>query len=249
MFVVAGRQAWAARGQLRRRAGPGRRIDAATSRRARADAGAIATIADELATHGWFVEAAEVRVHAGRTALDAGPHRSRTGATGDTRPAPCQSGTAALRAEAWHATALLRLADGDERSARRAIDAGLRALDRHRATLGAIELRAHASAHGVELGRLGLRLALERRRAADVLTWAERWRAGALALPTSQAVADEGLVCTARAARHRDQSIPTRRCRPASPMPSVPSRREPGSQRATPGRSAPDWTCRRCVVR
>ncbi len=211
MFERAGRRAWAARASYfveQARVSTGR----ATSGPA-LDAGAIAGIADSLAEHGWFLEAAEVRVHAGRTALDAGLTdlgREQLALAATAR----RTGTAALRAEAWHATALLRLADGDERSARRAIDAGLRALDHHRATLGAIELRAHASAHGVELGRLGLRLALERHRAADVLTWAERWRAGALALPTSQAVADEGLAALrelhATAANEPDATLPGR---------------------------------------
>lgn len=149
-------------------------------------------IAAELHAAGWVTEAAEVRVHAGRAALRAGllaPAREELQRAARARA----RGVAAVRAEAWHATALLRLADGDRRGARRAVEAGLRALDRHRATLGAIELRAYASAHGVELGQLGLRLALERGGAADVLVWAERWRAGALALPLPNLAADAEL--------------------------------------------------------
>ena len=45
----------------------------------------------------------------------------------------------------------------------------------------------------MELGRLGLRLALGHGDATDVLTWAERWRAGALALPTAQVTAETDL--------------------------------------------------------
>src|SRR5262249_55821849 len=47
---------------------------------------------------------------------------------------------------------------------------------------GGTELRAHASAHAAELWTLGLRLALEAGDPARVLRWAERWRAGALAV-------------------------------------------------------------------
>jgi hypothetical protein len=61
-----------------------------------------------------------------------------------------------------------------------ALRAGIQLLDRHRASLGATELRAYASAHAEELARLGLHLALEDGRPLPVLAWAERWRAGAL---------------------------------------------------------------------
>jgi tetratricopeptide (TPR) repeat protein len=191
LFRRTGRPAWAAMaayvGEQAGLAEPelAARTDASEVERLR-------RIADELAEAGWVTEAAEVRVHAGRAALRAGllaPARDDLQQAARAR----QTGIAAVRAEAWHATALLRLADGDERGARRAIEAGLRALDRHRATLGAIELRAHASAHGVELGQLGLRLALASGHAADVLVWAERWRAGALALPVPKVGADAEL--------------------------------------------------------
>ena len=53
-------------------------------------------------------------------------------------------------------------------------------LEDHRATLGATELRAHASAHGTALASLGVGLGLRRRRAREVLLWSERSRAAAL---------------------------------------------------------------------
>jgi hypothetical protein len=56
----------------------------------------------------------------------------------------------------------------------------MRVVDAFRASLGAAELRAHASAHAGELAELGLRLAIDSGRAGQVLLWAERWRAGAL---------------------------------------------------------------------
>ena len=58
--------------------------------------------------------------------------------------------------------------------------AGLDDLAQHRAALGAMELRALASGHGVELGSLGLELLLRRGSAARVLEWMERTRSAAL---------------------------------------------------------------------
>jgi tetratricopeptide (TPR) repeat protein len=91
-------------------------------------------------------------------------------------------GPVELRVRAWHALALLRLADGDRRGAGSALLAGVRLLERYRSALGATELRAHASAHAAELTRLGLGLAIEDGNAERVLDWAERWRAGSLRL-------------------------------------------------------------------
>ena len=74
----------------------------------------------------------------------------------------------------------MRLADGDRRGAERALRTGLTVLERFRADLGAVELRAHASGDAGELATLGARLAVEDGRPAAVLDWAERWRASAL---------------------------------------------------------------------
>ena len=91
-------------------------------------------------------------------------------------------GPAELRARAWHAQALLCLADGDPEGAEAALDRGMGVLDDFRASLGATELRAHASGHFGELAELGLRLAIEAGDPERLLSWAERWRAGALRL-------------------------------------------------------------------
>jgi hypothetical protein len=102
-------------------------------------------------------------------------------------------GPADLRARAWHAEALLRLASGNRVGADRALRAGVRVLDEHRETLGATELRVHAAARAEELAGLGLRLALESGRADRVLSWAERWRAGALRARPARPPDDAGL--------------------------------------------------------
>ena len=88
--------------------------------------------------------------------------------------------------EAWHATALLRLAEDDRAGAKRALRRGLDVVDDHRAALGATELRSGATAHGADLARLGLRLAVADGRPTEVLRWAEHGRAGALRLPASR---------------------------------------------------------------
>jgi CHAT domain-containing protein len=66
-------------------------------------------------------------------------------------------------------------------------------VDEYRGSLGATELRIHAASYGTDLARLGIRLALEERRAKAVLRWAERWRAGALQRPPVRPPDDEKL--------------------------------------------------------
>ncbi|RFU21660.1 CHAT domain-containing protein [Geodermatophilus marinus] len=69
--------------------------------------------------------------------------------------------------------------------------AGLADLARHRAALGSTELRALASGHGVELGRLGLETLLRSGSPLRVLGWMERTRAAALL--TAEPPAPDGL--------------------------------------------------------
>jgi tetratricopeptide (TPR) repeat protein len=149
-------------------------------------------IASELEAQGWPVEAVHVRTFVGRMALALGqPAVARTELA---RAAEARRrGTADLRARAWQATALLRLAEGDRPGAKRALARGIAVVDEHRASLGATELRAHASGHGIDLARLGIGLALEDGRPAEVLRWAERSRAGALRRPAVHPPDDEQL--------------------------------------------------------
>ena len=110
-------------------------------------------------------------------------------------------GPVALRARAWQAEALLRLACGNRRGAKSALRAGVRLLERNQASLGATELRVHAAGHVAELACLGMRLAFEDRDARCVLSWAERWRAGALRLAPVRPPADTGLAADLAALR------------------------------------------------
>ncbi|MDA0166635.1 CHAT domain-containing protein [Solirubrobacter ginsenosidimutans] len=128
---------------------------------------------------GWGVEALDARLIAGRAALELGrPRLARRQL--ELAAAARERGPVLQRTRAWHAAALLRLSKDDRRGAGAAVAAGLRALEAHRITLGATELRAHASGHGEELATLGLRLAVESGSARRVLAAAERRRATAL---------------------------------------------------------------------
>jgi tetratricopeptide (TPR) repeat protein len=57
---------------------------------------------------------------------------------------------------------------------------GLTDLARHRSGLPSVELRALASGHGAELGRIGLEVVVRNGSSAQVLNWMERGRAAAL---------------------------------------------------------------------
>jgi CHAT domain len=84
---------------------------------------------------------------------------------------------------------------GSERGVLRYCRAGLTDLDRHRATLGSMELRVRAADHGVELAQLALKVALRRGSPGEVLRWMERTRAAALMAvePADLAGADDEL--------------------------------------------------------
>lgn len=144
-----------------------------------------------LESHGWLVEALQVRVEVAQAIV-------RSAGGGDVtallRGAPDlrQSGSFVGQLMSWRLEAIRRFVEGNERSASRALGAGLRLVERYRATLGATELRAHASAHGTALASLGLERAAQRRRAREVLLWSERLRAVALvAQPTALPEDDE----------------------------------------------------------
>jgi tetratricopeptide (TPR) repeat protein len=148
--------------------------------------------ARRLDQHGWRVEALHARTFVGRVALALG--RPQAAERELARAAEARArGPVGLRAQAWHATALVRLARGDPAGAKAALRRGLAVLDAYRARLGATELRVGAAAHGEDLARLGLRLALAGGRPWEVLRWAERWRAGSLRLPPVAAPTDATL--------------------------------------------------------
>jgi CHAT domain-containing protein len=150
-------------------------------------------VAHELEGQGWTVEAVHVRTFVGRLALaldQALLARSELAQAVMAR----RRGTADLKARAWHATALLLIAEGDRPGAKRAVSHGLRVVQEHLASLGGTELRARAASHGSELARLGTLLALEERKPSEVLRAVERWKASSLRCPPVCPPQDDQLV-------------------------------------------------------
>jgi tetratricopeptide (TPR) repeat protein len=85
-----------------------------------------------------------------------------------------------VRLKGRHAAALAARLGRQDREVLRHCRAGLADLTRHRAALASMELRALASGHGAELGRLGLEVLLRGGSVLRVLDWMERTRAAAL---------------------------------------------------------------------
>jgi hypothetical protein len=135
-----------------------------------------------LAAAGWEEEARRAQLMVARAAIEVGSPR-----VARREFAACavllRRGPVADRIEAWHVEALLRLERDDRVGAQRALRTGLALLESYRETLGASELRASASEIGVELARLGLRIALAGTDADSMLAWADRLRGSALRLP------------------------------------------------------------------
>jgi tetratricopeptide (TPR) repeat protein len=85
-----------------------------------------------------------------------------------------------VRLKGRHAAALAARLARQDREVLRHCRAGLADLTRHRDALASMELRALASGHGAELGRLGLEVLLRGGSVLRVLDWMERTRAAAL---------------------------------------------------------------------
>ena len=135
-----------------------------------------------LSAAGWRAEARHIQLLVARAAIELGAigvARRELSACGALR----RTGPAADRVETRHVEALIRLGAGDRDGAERAARAGLRLLDSYRAALGASDLRVTATELGIELGRLGLRVALAGGDPSAALAWSERLRANALRLP------------------------------------------------------------------
>lgn len=168
-------------------------------------------MADELHTLGWPSESAVVRVAAAEIAIRRGDGefaRQQLRIAGNSR----SHGRADRRANAWLATARLRALDGNRSGAKRALGAGLRVVAQHQTTLGATDLRVGATVHAGQLADLGLSMAVDDGGAADVLGWAERVRANALARPAVRPPDDAPLaVALVELRRVRSEFVDARR--------------------------------------
>lgn len=157
--------------------------------------------AETLLAAGWTIPAYDARLIAARTALRLGDLEHAGALLAETRRARSR-GPAELRARAWHAEALSRFLGGDLRGTYRALSAGLRVVDEHRALVGARELRTHVSGHAVELASLGVRAALASGDARSVLAWSERCRAASLVLRPARPPDDARLAADLARLRH-----------------------------------------------
>ena len=176
--------------------------------------------AAHLAAAGWRIAELDARLVAARAALGDGDlDTARDQLT--LAAAGRRAGSLELRLRAWYALALLRNAGGDARGTQAALRAGLAVLDRQRAALGATELRVHLTAHGAELAGTGLGLALAAGNARGVLTWAERWRAGALRLHPARPPADSELAAALVEARRLADAFLHARLEGAAPPTSA----------------------------
>lgn len=145
-----------------------------------------------LAAAGWRNDALRTRLLVARLALSGGAAKTARGQIELARPL-WRRGLAADRVELCHARALVLAAEGDCGGAERQLRRGLRLVDDFRGSLGAVELRATASAIGAQLAEQGLELALESGRPKKILDWAERTRGNALRLPPVRPPTDEKL--------------------------------------------------------
>ncbi len=145
-------------------------------------------------------EATQAHLVAGRVALDLG-----RGADADRHLIAAargrRRGPALSRASGWLSEALRAEAAADPRRLLAACRRGLAVLDEFQFTLGASELRAQATAHGAELAVLAQRHAARVHRPRLLLTWSERWRATALAVPPVMPPADTGFADSLAALR------------------------------------------------
>jgi hypothetical protein len=136
-------------------------------------------------------EAIQASLLAGRVALLLG-RRADADRHLAVAAASRHRGRAMSRVSGWLAQALRAEAAGDSRQLQIACRRGLEVLDEHRWTLGASELRAQATAQGAELAALAQRHVAAMHRPRLLLTWSERWRASALAVPAVRPPAGEG---------------------------------------------------------
>ena len=145
-------------------------------------------------------DAAQAHLLAGRIALELGRRddaERHLGAAARTR----RRGPALSRVSGWLGEALRAEAAGRPGRMLAACRRGLDVLDEHRFTLGASELRAQATVHGAELAALAQRHAVRAGRPRLLLTWSERWRATALAVPAVRPLADAELNASLAALR------------------------------------------------
>lgn len=148
----------------------------------RSVARAAARLAERLTVVGLPDDARFARLLAARAHLRAGEVKQAAALLHGQRPPPS---TAPLPLRlAWHlAGAELAVATGRPGTGLRRLRSGLRCLQRHRSTLGSLDLQTGVAAHGARLAATGLTEVLRTGRPRQVLEWAELMRAQAFRVP------------------------------------------------------------------
>jgi tetratricopeptide (TPR) repeat protein len=206
-------------------------------------------VAERLTALG-SAEAPQARLLAGRAALRLGRPAAAQGQLAIAARAR-HRGPALARASGWLAAALLAESAGQTRRTLAACRAGLTVLRAHSLTLGATELRAQATAHGLELAELAQRVCLRTGSTRQLLVWSERWRATAVAVPLARPPADRELLtdlaryreATSRLESAQSAGRPTsglqREQRQWEERVRTRQLRMPGPARPRPGRAGP----------
>ncbi|MGH9249426.1 MAG: hypothetical protein ACRD0W_07930, partial [Acidimicrobiales bacterium] len=181
------------------------RAQAATGKVTKRHAVAAAGLASELKDR-YAAERLEAQLLAGRIARQTGLPEL---ATQHFQAASAQrrKGSALRRSAAWLATAQLADMRGDRAGMLRACERGLAVLDTHALSLGATELRARATTHGVALIRTAIGRVIEDGSARDLLRWTERWRSTLHATTTRQARQDPALTAELGKLREAESDI------------------------------------------
>jgi tetratricopeptide (TPR) repeat protein len=164
-------------------------------------------------------DAAQAHLLAGRVALELGRRvdaERHLATVARTR----RRGPALARVSGWLGEALRAEAADRPGPMLSACRRGLDVLDEHRFTLGASELRAQATVHGAELAALAQRHAAGAGRPRLLLTWSERWRATALAVPAVRPLADAELNASLAALRTVTRKLEEERSQ-GKPSPSL----------------------------
>jgi tetratricopeptide (TPR) repeat protein len=174
-----------------------------------ADLREVTGAARRLGLAGMTSAAVQAFLVTGRLAAALGRHRQAIAA--HTRAAALARGASVLvRLRGQVSSALAARLRNRDREALAHCRRGLSDLARHRSSLPSVELRALASGHGAELGRIGFDIVVGHGSAGRVLNWMERSRAAALLAvepPEYEEIRADLTALRAAHSRPRDEAV------------------------------------------